>query len=52
MLKSYLWSTMSQEILNELAILCIEKAMLEQIYYKNIIDLFAFLKVLEEIIFI
>ena len=41
MLKSYLLSTMSRERLNELATLCIEKDMLEQIDYENIIDKFA-----------
>ena len=40
MLKSYLRSTMSQERLNELVILCIKKDMLEQIDYENIIDEF------------
>ena len=40
MLKSYLRSTMSQERLNGLAILCIEKDMLEQIDYENIINEF------------
>ena len=41
MLKSYLWSTMSQKRLNGLAILWIENDMLEQIDYENIIDEFA-----------
>ena len=40
MLKSYLRSTMLQERLNGLAILCTEKDMLEQIDYENIIDEF------------
>ena len=40
MLKSYLRSTMSQERLNGLASLCIEKDMLEQIDYENIFDKF------------
>ena len=41
MLKFYLQSTMSQERLNGLIILRIEKDMLEQIDYENIIDEFA-----------
>ena len=40
MLKSYLWSTMSQKRLNGLTTLCIEKDMLEQIDYENIINKF------------
>ena len=38
MLKSYLRSTISQEMLNELAILCIEKEILENIKFENIIN--------------
>ena len=38
MLKSYLRSTMSQKMLNELAILCIEKEILEKIEFENIIN--------------
>ena len=41
LIKSYLWSTMSQERLNGLAILCIEKNMLENIDFEDIIDDFA-----------
>ncbi|XP_075504369.1 uncharacterized protein LOC142541794 [Primulina tabacum] len=41
LLKSYLRTTMSQEILNSLAILCIEKDILENISYDDIIDDFA-----------
>ena len=41
MLKSYLRSTMSQERLNGLAILCIEKEMLEKIDFENVINEFA-----------
>ena len=39
--KSYLRSTMSQERLSELAILSIEKEMLEEVKYKNLISNFA-----------
>ena len=41
LLKSYLRSSMSQEILNGLAILCIEKNMLENIDVDTIINDFA-----------
>ncbi|KAL8058496.1 hypothetical protein ABFX02_03G022400 [Erythranthe guttata] len=41
LLKSYLRSTMAQERLNALTILCIEKNMLESISYDSIIDDFA-----------
>ena len=41
LIKSYLRSTMFQERLNELAILSIEKEMLEELEYKNIISQFA-----------
>ncbi|KAK3226237.1 hypothetical protein Dsin_006099 [Dipteronia sinensis] len=41
MLKSYLRSTTSQERLNGLTLLCIEKDMLEKIEFENIIDDFA-----------
>ncbi|KAK3230503.1 hypothetical protein Dsin_002384 [Dipteronia sinensis] len=41
MLKSYLRSTMSQERLNGLTILCIENEMLEKIEFENIINEFA-----------
>ena len=41
LLKSYLRSSMSQEILNDLAILCIEKNMLENIDVDTIINDFA-----------
>ena len=41
LLKSYLRSSMSQEILNDLAILCIEKNMLKNIDVDTIIDDFA-----------
>ena len=40
LLKSYLRSTMSQERLNELAILSIEQDLLENIEYKNLISNF------------
>ena len=39
--KSYLRSTMSQERLSGLAILLIEKEMLEELKYKNLISNFA-----------
>ena len=42
LLKSYLGSSMSQERLNDLAILCIEKNMLENIDVDTIINDFAF----------
>jgi hypothetical protein len=41
LIKSYLKSTMSQERLNELAILSIEKNVLENLKYKNLIKNFA-----------
>jgi hypothetical protein len=41
LIKSYLRSTMSQERLNGLAILSIEKKMLENLEYKNLISNFA-----------
>ena len=41
LLKSYLRSSMLQEILNDLAILCIEKNMLENINVDTIINDFA-----------
>jgi hypothetical protein len=41
LIKSYLRSTMLQEILNGLAILSIEKKMLENLEYKNLISNFA-----------
>jgi hypothetical protein len=41
LIKSYLRSTMSQERLNGLAILSIEKKMLENLKYKNLISNFA-----------
>jgi hypothetical protein len=41
LIKSYLISTMSQERLNGLAILSIEKKMLENLEYKNLISNFA-----------
>jgi hypothetical protein len=41
LIKSYLRSTMSQERLNGLAILSIEKNMLENLEYKNLISNFA-----------
>ena len=47
MLKFYLHFTMSQEMLNELTILCIEKEMLKNTNFKNIINKFTF-KMLEE----
>jgi len=39
--KSYLRSTMSQQILNELVLLSIEKDFLNEINYDNLIDNFA-----------
>jgi hypothetical protein len=44
LIKSYLRSTISQERLNGLAILLIEKRMLENLEYKNLISNFAFQK--------
>jgi hypothetical protein len=44
LIKSYLRSTMSQERLNGLVILSIEKKMLENLEYKNLIKNFAFQK--------
>jgi hypothetical protein len=41
LIKSYLRSTMSQERLSGLAILSIERNMLEKIDYKNLINNFA-----------
>ena len=41
LLKNYLRSTMSQERLNGLATLCIEKRMLDKIYIDTIINDFA-----------
>jgi hypothetical protein len=41
LIKSYLRSTMSQERLNGLAILSIEKEMLKKLEYKNLISNFA-----------
>ena len=41
LIKSYLRSTMSQERLSGLAILSIEKEMLEELKYKNLISNFA-----------
>jgi hypothetical protein len=41
LIKSYLRSTMSQERLNGLAILSIEKKLLENLEYKNLISNFA-----------
>ncbi|KAH7650683.1 Ribonuclease H-like protein [Dioscorea alata] len=41
LIKSYLRSSMSQERLNGLSLLSIEKEMLEEIYYKNLINNFA-----------
>ena len=40
-LKNYLRSTISQEMLNELAILCIDKRLLDEIDIETIIDDFA-----------
>ena len=45
LIKSYLRSTMSQEWLSWLAILLIEKEMLEELKYKNLISNFASQKV-------
>jgi hypothetical protein len=44
LIKSYLRSIMSQERLNELTILSIEKKMLKNLEYKNLINNFAFEK--------
>ncbi|CAN6678524.1 unnamed protein product [Malus baccata var. baccata] len=41
LLKSYLWTTMTQDRLNGLAILCIEKDEIEDLEYDDIIDDFA-----------
>jgi hypothetical protein len=41
LIKSYIRSTMSQKRLNELAILSIEKKILENLKYKNLINNFA-----------
>ncbi|KAL5790159.1 hypothetical protein ACOSQ2_005047 [Xanthoceras sorbifolium] len=41
LLKSYLWSTMTQDKLNALVLICIENDMLEKIQYDDIIDEFA-----------
>ena len=41
LIKSYLRSTMSQERLSKLAILSIEKEILEELKYKNLINNFA-----------
>jgi len=41
LIKTYLRSTMSQDRLNGLAMLSIEKNMLEQLDYVNLIDIFA-----------
>ena len=41
LIKSYQRSTMSQEKLSELTILSIEKKMLEELEYKNLISQFA-----------
>ena len=48
LIKSYLRSTMSQEILNGLTILSIEKHMLEQIDFNSLIIDFFYLKMLVE----
>jgi hypothetical protein len=45
LIKSYLISTMSQERLNGLAILSIEKKMLKKLKYKNLISNFASQKI-------
>jgi hypothetical protein len=45
LIKFYLRSTMSQKRLNELAILLIEKKILENLKYKNLISNFASQKV-------
>jgi hypothetical protein len=45
LIKSYLRSTMSQKRLNELAILSIEKKILENLKYKDLISNFASQKV-------
>jgi hypothetical protein len=45
LIKSYLISTMSQERLNGLAILSIEKEMLKKLKYKNLISNFASQKI-------
>ena len=42
LIKSYIRSTMSQERLNELAILSIEKESVEKLDYVNLINTFAF----------
>ena len=41
LLKTYLWSTMSQERLNDLAILSIEKKVVERLDYESLINTFA-----------
>ncbi|KAL5851421.1 hypothetical protein ACOSQ3_006539 [Xanthoceras sorbifolium] len=42
LLKSYMRTTLTQDRLNGLALICIEKEMLENIQYDDIIDEFAF----------
>ena len=44
-IKTYLRSTMSQQRLNGLALLSIEKEMLNEINYNNLIDNFALQKI-------
>ena len=45
LIKSYLKSTMSQERLSKLVILSIEKEMLEELEYKNLISQFTSYKI-------